>query len=177
MLLLLGETLLSPGVAVGADLPQKRHVGLLVRKSAAAAEQQRLLHRSLEAMMTLLGITVLMALARIDRLRLHSVVRHHRLIATREEVRTRSLHCQTHAITAMLGRYAAQRPDGVLKTFTEALETLREAKRHVFPIGMRQHEVVHQMRERLAVDGHTQGAQVSEVRGAQPTRQVLLREE
>ena len=76
----------------------------------------------------------------------------------------------------MLGRHTAERPHRVLKPGTETLEALRKTERHVLPVRMRQHEVVDQMRERLAVDRHAQLAHVREVRGAQPARQVLLRE-
>ena len=127
-------------------------------------------------MMALLAISVLVTRVRIDRLRLHSVVRHQRLIAAREELRPRSLHRQRHPIAAMLGRHTAERPHRVLKPGTETLEALRKTERHVLPVRMRQHEVVDQMRARLAVDRHAQLAHVREVRGAQPARQVLLRE-
>jgi hypothetical protein len=170
------EHLLLLRIAVIAHLTQEHRVGFLAREVVAATQEQRLLDRTLEAMMTLLAIAVLVSRVRIDRLRLHSVVRHQRLIAAREELRPRSLYRQRHAIAAMLGRHAAQRPHRVLEPGTEALETLRETERHVLPIRVRQHKVVDQMREGLAVDRHAQLAHVREVGGAQPARQVLLRE-
>ena len=176
MLLLLFKTLLLPALRL-AHFPQEGHVRFPARKVAAAAQQQRLGHRSFEAVMALLGVAVLVTLSRIDRLRPDLVVRHHRLITTREKLRTRRLHRQAHPIAAMLDRHAAQRPHCVLKAFAEALETLREAERHVLPVRVRQHEVIDQMRERFAVDRHAQIGHVREVRGAQPARHVLLREE
>jgi hypothetical protein len=128
-------------------------------------------------MMALLGVAILVALPGVNRLRPNLVVPHQRLVATREELRSRRLHRQAHPVAAMLDRHAAQRPHGVLKTFTEALETLGEAERHMLPVRVRQDKVVHQVRERLAVDRHAQIRHVREVRGAQAARQMFLREE
>ena len=171
------ECFLLRGVAAFAHLAQEDHVRFRAREIVAAAQEQRLLHGTFEAMMALLDVAVLVPLARVDRLRFHPVVRHHRLITAREKLRSRSLHRQTHAIRAMLGRHSAQCPHRVLKAFAEARETLREAERHVLPVRVRQHEVVDQVRERLAVDRHAQFGQVREVGGAEPAGRMVLREE
>lgn len=55
------ESLLSFGVAAFTQFAQKHLVRFPVREVVAATQQQRLLHRSFEAMMTLLAVTVLMA--------------------------------------------------------------------------------------------------------------------
>ena len=127
--------------------------------------------------MALLAIAVLVTRMHIDRLRLDLVVRRQRLIAARELLRPRSLYRQRHAIGAMFLGDAAQCPQRVLEARAETLETLGEAERHVLPVRMRQHEVVDHMRERPAVDGHTQRGHVREVGGAEPARPMLLREE
>jgi hypothetical protein len=143
----------------------------------AAAQEQGLLHRLLETVMALLGVAVLVTLAGVDRLRLHAVVRHQGLVTTRELLAAGILHRQAHAVGAMLNRHAAQRPHRVLETRAEALEALGEAKRDVLPVRVRQDEVVDQVRERLALDGHAQLRHVREVRGAKLTGQMLLGKE
>ncbi len=177
MLLLFFDTLLSSGVAALAHFPQEGHVRFPARKIPAATQQQRLRYRSFEPVMALLGVAVLMTLARIDRLRSDSVVRHHRLIPAREKLRPRGLHRQAHPIAAMRFRHSAQRPHRVLETFRKALETLREAEGHVLPVRVTQHEVIDQVRERLTVDRRAQFGHVREIRGAQPARLMPLREE
>jgi hypothetical protein len=73
--------------------------------------------------------------------------------------------------------HTAQLPQCVLKSFTQTLKTLREADRHRFPVRVGQHEVIHQMIERLAADGHAQVIHRGKVRGAQSSGEVLLCEE
>jgi hypothetical protein len=170
-------SLLSFGVTPFAHLTQKYFVRCLAREIGTATQQQCLLDRTLEAMMALLAIAVLVAGVDIDRLRLDLVVRHQRLITTREEPRPRSLNRQTHAITAMAFRHTAQCPHCVLKAFGKALETLRKANRHVLPVRVRQHEVIDHVPERLAVDGHAQVVHEREVRGAELARRMHLGEE
>lgn len=86
------QYLLSFGVATRAHLAHKRLVRFPAREVATAAQQQRLLHRALEAMMALLAVAILVAGVGVDRLRFDLVVRHQRLIAAREEMRPRSLN-------------------------------------------------------------------------------------
>ena len=128
-------------------------------------------------MVTLLGVAVLVTLAGVDRLRLHAVVRHQCLVSACELLAAGVLHRQTHAVRAMLHRHAAQRPHRVLESRAETLEALGEAERDVLPVRVRQDEVVDQVRERLALDGHAQLRHVREVRGAELTGQMLLGEE
>lgn len=85
------ECLLSFGVAARAHFAHKRLVRFPAREVATATQQQRLLHRALEAMMALLAVAILVAGVGVDRLRFDLVVRHQRLIAAREEMRPRSL--------------------------------------------------------------------------------------
>lgn len=177
MLRFVVEGLLSFGVAALAHVTQKRLVRFLAWEVATATQQQRLLHRTLEAMMALLAVAVLVAGVGVDRLRFDLVVRHQRLIAAREEMRPRSLNRQTHPITAMPLGHAAQCPHRVLKTTAQALETFREADRHMLPVRMRQHEVIDQMLKAHAADGHAQIVHVRKVGGAELTRRMLLREE
>ncbi len=80
-------------------------------------------------------------------------------------------------IGAMHPGHPAQLGQGVLQAVAEALEALREADRAGLPVRVGQHEVVDQLRKRLAIDGHLQAAGVREVGGAQLAGLVDLAEE
>src|SRR5262245_55457065 len=67
-----------------------------------------------------------------------------------------------------------QLPQGILESFAQALKTLREADRGPLPIGVGQYEVIRQMLERLATNGHPQTANMGKVRCAQATRLMDL---
>jgi hypothetical protein len=121
-------------VPLRAHFLQECHVSFWTVKVMAAAQQQRLLHRLLEAMVALFGVAVLVTLAGVDRLRLHAVVPHQCLVAAGELRTAGILHRQAHAVAAMHRRHAAQRPDRVLEAGAEALEAFREAKRDVLPV-------------------------------------------
>jgi hypothetical protein len=171
------ELLRSRLVPSRAHLVQENHIGFLAGKVVAATQEQGLLHRLFEAIVALLGVAVLVALAGVDRLWLHVVVRHQCLVAACELLGAGILDRQAHTVGAMLNRYTAQGPHRVLEARAETLETLGEAERDVLPVRVRQDEVVHQVRERLALDGHTQLRHVREVRGAELTGPMLLGEE
>ena len=171
------ELLRSRLVPSRAHIVQKGHIGFLAGKVVTATQEQRLLHRLLEAIVTLLSIAVLVTLAGVDRLRLHSVVRHQRLVPACELLGARILHRQAHTVGAMLNRYTAQGPHRILEARAETLEALGETERDVLPVRVGQDEVIHQMRERLALDGHAQLRHVREVRGAELTGPMLLGEE
>ena len=81
------------------------------------------------------------------------------------------------AIGAVPSGNSSQFPQGVLQPFAEALEALGEADRAGLPVGVRQHEVVDQVVERLAGDGDAEVAHVGEVTLGEPPRLVDLCEE
>jgi len=127
----------------------------------------------------LLDVAVLVRPRRVDGLALQAVVPQQCLVARRERRRTLAPGRDGRAqpIRAMHRRHAAQRVQRVLQAFTQALETLGAADRARLPVGVGQHEVVDQVVERLAADGHAQVGGVREVAGAQSARVVHLREE
>ena len=84
---------------------------------------------------------------------------------------------RAQAVSTVPPRHAPQLPQGVLQPLAEALEALGKTDRYSLPIGVGQHEVVHQMDERLTLDRHPQVAHVREVTSAQPTGLVHLGEE
>jgi hypothetical protein len=131
----------------------------------AAAKHQFLIQRLLEAAMALLAITVLVPAGWVGRLGRDAVVAHQSAILRRELLAVAFvIHRQRHAVGAMTFRHGAQLPQGVLKTFAQTGETLREADRDVLPVGTSQHEVIKHVRERLTGDGHTERVHVGEVR-------------
>jgi len=72
--LFLREPLVPPRVPPAAHLAQELLVGRTALEVTAAAQQQRLLNRLLEAAMTLLAVAVLMAAGRVRRLGRHPVM-------------------------------------------------------------------------------------------------------
>jgi hypothetical protein len=73
-------------------------------------------------------------------------------------------------------RHRPQGPDGVLKALAQTGEALRKAQSHMFPVRIRQHKMVGEVREWLTRDRHRQIGQVCEIRRPQPSRLVKLRE-
>ena len=148
-----------------------------VPKVTAPAQQQRLLHRALKPVVTLLGIAILIRAGRIGVLRLHAVVPHHPFIAAVELLQVAHVIDRARqAVGAVFDRYCAQFPHRVLPAFTEALQALGIADRARLPVRVRQHEVVHQVLERLSRERDPQLRHVREVRRAQPPRHVYLTE-
>jgi hypothetical protein len=174
----LGQTLQAAGIELHAQLPQIVRIGLTAGKIPAATQQQRLLQRLREAVVTLLDIAVLVRLPRLDLLADQIVMRQQALVTLRERPAVAHVvDCRTQAIGAMtLGR-AAQFPQGILQAFAEALETLGEADGHGLPVRVGQHKVVDQVVETLSRQGHSQVGQIGEVRGREPAGLVDLGKE
>src|SRR5438045_2992425 len=89
----------------------------------------------------------------------------------------RVLPASTRTARARHARHAAQLGEGILQAVAEALEALGEADAAGLPVRVGQHEVVDQVRKRLAVDRHLQAAGVREIGGAQVAGLVDLAEE
>ncbi len=175
--LLVWKPLGATQVASGHQGTQELPVRLTGGKIATATQQQLLLQRLLEAAMTLLTIPVLMAAGGVGRLGRDLVVPQQRLIAGGVLLRIAVLvNRHTHAVGAMTVGDAAQMPQGVLQPFAQTGETLGKADGHILPVRVGQHEVIQQVRKRLAGDGDAQGIHVGEVRRAQPTGFVYLAE-
>jgi hypothetical protein len=171
----LRQPLPAPGVALGDQRTQELHVFRATGKIPAATQQQRLLHGLLEAAVTLLTIAVLVAARRVGGLGLDTVVTQQRLVFRRVLLRIPFVvHRQGHAISPVPSGHTVQLPQSVLQTLAEAGETLRQAHRHVFPVRIGQDQVVHQMRERLPLNRHSQGVHMGEIRGGQPPRLMHL---
>ena len=147
-------------------------------KIAAAPQHQRLIQGLPEAMMALLHITILVRLPRLDLLPAQAIVVQQRLILPCEPLgAARRLHRGRQAIRAMPLRHSTQREQRVLQPLAQALEALRKADRPRLPVGIRQHEVVQQMRERLPGDGDLQLVQMAEIRLPKRPRVMFLGEE
>ena len=175
---LLGQPLAPPRVPPGHHRQHELPVPLPGREIAATPQQQRLLHRLLEPPMALFAVAVLVAARRVRRLRLQPVVPQQRPVPRRVLLGTALvMHRQRHPVRPVPPRRPAPRPQGVLQALAQAGEALGETQSDVLPIRGRQHEVVGQVRERLAGDRHPQRVHAREVRGPQPPRLVSLREE
>jgi hypothetical protein len=173
------QTAGSSGVLLREHLPQEVQVVLPAAEVAAAAHHQRLVHGALELVVALLGIAVLVALAGLDGLALQAVVGQQRLVALLERLRPfdARLHGRGQPISPMQLRHAAQFPQGVLQAFAEALQALRKTDRSRLPIGVGENEMIDQVVERNALDGHVQVGAVGEIAGRQPTGVMHLGEE
>ncbi len=77
----------------------------------------------------------------------------------------------------MLLRHTAQSPESLLQSLAQAFEALRVAQRYVFPVRVRQDEVVNHVRKGLPRNGHAHLFHVREIGLAQPSRQMLLYKE
>ncbi len=175
--LLLLKPLAAAQIAPRHQGPQEFPVLRPGGEIATATQQQLLLQCFLEAAMALLAIAVLMAAGGVGRLGRHVVVPQQRLIVGGVLLGIAVLvHRQRHAVRAMPLGNAAEAPQGVLQPFAQAGETLGEAEGHVLPVRVGQHEVVQQVRKRLAGEGDLQPIHVGEVRGAQPAGRVHLAE-
>jgi hypothetical protein len=160
------------------DLPNETPILLDAGKLPAAAQQQRLFHRFLETPMSLFAIPVLMRLGRVDGFRHDPIMAQQRPVFVRVDLRVPVLvHRQAHAVGPMPLGHAAQCPKRVLQSFGQTREALRRAQRHVLPVRVRQHKVVHQVRERLPGNRHAQEFHVREIRCAQAARLVHLGKE
>jgi len=175
---LLGQPRPPARVKLCQDLPQELRVRLPAGEVAAAAQQQRLVHGLLEPPVPLLDVTILVGVVGLNLLSRQSVMGQQRLVTPGELLRVRQVvDRRAQPVSAMAPRHAPQLPQGVLQPRAEALEALRKADRRALPIGVGQHEVIHQVGERLTLDGHAQFRHVGEVAGAQSAGLMHLSEE
>jgi hypothetical protein len=158
--------------------PHELQVLLPAGEITAATQQQFLRQRLFETSVSLFAIPVLVRAGRIGGLGHQTIVPQQRLV-TRRVLRAVAVvvHRQGHAVRAVTRGTAADLPQGVLQPFAQAGEALREAQRHVLPVRVGEHEVIEQVRQRLALDGHAQAVHVGEIRGTQPARLMHLAEE
>ena len=165
-------------VQLAEQIPEVLLVRLPSREVPAVPQHQLLVESLLEPPVPLLDVPVLVAVPGPDRLSLQTVVPQQRLIPLGER-RTRRARRDggREPVGAVNGRHPAQLRQRVLQPVGERLERLGEADRPGLPVRVRQDEVVDQVVERLAVDGHPQIRHVGEVGSAQPAGRVDLGEE
>ncbi len=175
---LLGQSVLTSAVELGEHVAQEGGVGIAAGEVTTAAQHQGLVQGPLELTVALLGVTVLVALAGLDGLGSQAVVVQQGLVTSLERLRPPcGLHAGGQAVGAVQLGHAAQLPQGVLQALAEALVALGEAHGARLPVGVGQHEVVDQVGEGDAIDGHAQVGAVGEVTGGQPSGVVDLSEE
>ena len=172
------ERLLAGGIPPRHQRPHELRIRLPAGEIPAAPQQQDLVHGLFATPVGLLAIAVLVATGGVGRLGLQAVMPQQGLVLRRVLFGMAIvMHRQGHAVGAMPLRHAAQFPQGVLQPLAQAGEALRKAQRHVFPVRVREHKVIDQMRERLPLNRHPQLFHVAEIRGAQAPRFMHLGEE
>ena len=87
------------------------------------------------------------------------------------------VHRRREPVRTMFQRHAAQIPQRVLQPFAQAFEALGKAQRDVFPVRVRQHEVVQHVGKAPPADRDSQFVHVREIGLPQPAGHVLLRKE
>jgi hypothetical protein len=174
----LEKTLLSVGIASGHELLEKDLIVAPSGEIAAPPQHQGLVDGLLETVVALLDVAVLVGLPRLDRLAFEAVVREQSLVSSSEHFGFRvAVDRGGQAIGAVPPGNPSQFPQGVLKTFAEALEALRETDGAGLPVGIREHEVIDHVVERFAENGDAEFAHVGEVTLGEPSRFVGLCEE
>lgn len=174
---LLIEALPATGVARCHEGLQELDVLRSAGEVATAAHQEGLIDGGLEVAVGRLVVAVLVRSSHVDPLTDQAVVIEQLPVARVELTLGREVvdgRRQTVRAVA-LGR-ATEFPQGVLDAVGEGLERLRGAERDRLPVGVTEHEVVHEVFERLSLDGDRQPVHGGEVRGRQITGVVHLLE-
>jgi hypothetical protein len=175
---LLVQTFLPARVPPPRHLAQEGQILRPLGEIAAATQQQRLRDRLLEVPVRRFHVAVFVTRRRVRLLHRQAVVPHQLLVTPRELTLVRQVvHRRAQPIAAMPLRHAAQLLQRILESFTQTLETLREANRHRLPVRVGQHEVIDQMIERLTAEGYAEVVHRREIRSAQSAGKVLLAEE
>jgi hypothetical protein len=175
---LLGQPGLPPAVELAEQPLEEGGVGVAGREVPAAPEHQGLVEGRLEAVVPLLHVAVLVALAGLDGLGGQPVVVEQGLVTPLEGVGTAAgLDGGGQAVGAVQPGHAAELPQGVLQALAQTLQALGEAKGAGLPVGVGQDEVVDQVGERGALEGHAQLGAVGEVGRTQAAGVVKLAEE
>lgn len=166
------------GIALVLHRLQQRHVVFTPGEIPAAPQQQGLLDGLLEMPVRRLHVAILIPAGRVGRLPLQAVMRQQGPIGVRELVGVAIVvDGQCHAIGPVALRHTAQGPQGVLQAGAQAGEALGKTKSDMLPIGMRQHEMVQQVWQGLALNGHLQVVHRREVGSGQPAGSMHLGKE
>ena len=175
---LLGQAVPPPVVADGHQVAEEDRVLVAGGEVATATEQQRLVDDRLEVAVGRLGVAVLVRLADVDPLTGQAVVVEQVAVAGLELSRRRQVvDGRTQAVAAVLAGHPAEFPQGVLQAVGKRLERLGRTHRHRLPVRVREDEVVHQVVERPAGDGHAEGVHAGEVGRGHVAGRVHLAED
>jgi hypothetical protein len=176
---LLGQANVPTSIGLRKQQAQERLVSIPTGEIPAAPQHQRLVQCPLELVMALLHVAVLMALAGLDGLGLQSVMVQQSLVTLLEHLGSFAawLDGRRQPISTVQLGHAAQLPQGVLHPLAETLQALRETEGACLPVGVGQDEVIDQVVERNAVDGHAQVGAMGEVAGTKSSGVMNLGEE
>ncbi len=172
-----GEPLLPVRVPRGYQFSEEPLVLLPAGEVAAATHPQGLVHPFLEVPVRRLRVAILVRLADVDPLPLQAIVRQEVAIPLAElpfvgEV----VHRRGETVAAVPLRYSSQFPERVLQALAQRLEGLRRTECDRLPVRVGQREVIRQMGERLAGEGHPQAVHVREIGGRQVSGAMDLSE-
>ena len=144
---------------------QEQFVFRTMRELPTASQQNGLIHRGFEVSVRRLRIAVFLGRTHIRSLTRHAVVSQQILIPRLKlPLRGMIVHRRREVVRAVRRRYTAQFPEGVLQPFTQGLKRLRRADRDRFPVRVGEHEVIHEVLERLTRDGDFPCIPTGEVR-------------
>jgi hypothetical protein len=153
----LGQTRATAGVARRHHALQEGDVLVAAGEVATPPHQERLAHGRLEVAVRRLAVAVLVRLADVDPLARHAVMAEQIAVARLElPLRRQVVDRRAEAVAAVPPRHAAQLPKRVLQPLRQRLERLRGTDAHRLPVRVGQDEVVHQVIERLPLDGHAE---------------------
>lgn len=146
--------------------PQKLLVRFALGKVAAAPQLQCLVQGPFELPVTLFDIPILVGLPGVDGFATQAIVLKQLLIPPLKGRPTLARwHGRGQSIGAVALWHTAQFLESVLQAVAETLKTLAEADRAGLPVGVGQHEMIDQVRKRLAADGDLQATGMREIGG------------
>ena len=141
---------LAGQIALADEVLEEAGIGGAIGEVAAALQAQGLVNGLLEAVVGLLDIAILVGHAGLVGGRLEAVMGHERGIALGPlAVTVGNLdHGGTQIVGAVLLRDAAELPEAGLHAFGQGLKAFREADLDGFHVGVGEHQMVDQMREK-----------------------------
>jgi hypothetical protein len=172
-----GGAVAAAGVPCGYQGVQEGDVLAPAGEVPAAPQPQGLIDGGLEVPVGRLVVPVLVRGPHVDPLARQPVVFEQVPIPGLElPLRRQVADRRREAVAAVPPGHPAECPQGVLEPVRQRLKRLRRTHRHRLPVRVRQDEVVHQVVERLALDGHGEWAHGREVGGRKIAGLVHLAE-
>jgi hypothetical protein len=175
------DELVAPCVAATDEVGDPVAIGVEAVEVGAAAQHQCLGDGALKVAVLALDRAILVRHAEVVAGRLHAIMGTQGLVAPGlilSGIAVEITERGREAVGAMLGRGAAERPQGVLQATGQGREALAAQHRlGMLPAGIGQDEVIQPVGERLTGEMDAKIGHVGEVRQALPARRVILAED